>query len=530
MPITKITIQNFKGIKDRVEIPIRPITLLFGANSAGKSTMLQALLFLRELLEGRSADTDRLSTAGPSSDLGGFREFVHGRDVRNKIRIGVTLRLDADGIPDAGWQDGDQKDDLMSRELDAIREAGVELEVVWSPQDNRPYVTSYQVHLDGVLFASAEAAPGREAEIKKVNGEHPVFGPPNVEADGTEYPSDFYSMLDSTFSQCPPADEEDERSRQRIRLGAKVIPDLSLGLPIAWANPLDDADAAKWTFDLLNRAMTGVGKAVLNQLQAIRYIGPIRRIPERNFQPLRSPGEDRWSDGSGAWDLICSSETNHSWLDPKAIRSLGLGLEVEQYRYFEVPVQSCLGVMIDVVRASPNDEDHGDRIEQGVVPSEIKGFRERSRLQLVSEANGLELQPCEVGVGVSQVLPVAIGAMAPGYSMLAVEQPELHIHPAIQCNLGDLLAAQVIGNQDRALLLETHSEHLLLRLLRRIRENSEDELPPGSPPLEAEHLSVLWVEQENGEVVIKEIPVTKDGDFSEQWPKGFFEERANELF
>ncbi len=41
MPITKITIENFKGIGKRVEIPLRPITLLFGANSAGKCTILQ---------------------------------------------------------------------------------------------------------------------------------------------------------------------------------------------------------------------------------------------------------------------------------------------------------------------------------------------------------------------------------------------------------------------------------------------------------------------------------------------------------
>ena len=39
MPITEIIIENFKGVGARVEIPIRPITLLFGANSAGKSTV-----------------------------------------------------------------------------------------------------------------------------------------------------------------------------------------------------------------------------------------------------------------------------------------------------------------------------------------------------------------------------------------------------------------------------------------------------------------------------------------------------------
>lgn len=69
MPITKITIENFKGIGERVEIPLRPITLLFGANSAGKSTILQALLYLRELLERQNTDADRLMASGASIDL-----------------------------------------------------------------------------------------------------------------------------------------------------------------------------------------------------------------------------------------------------------------------------------------------------------------------------------------------------------------------------------------------------------------------------------------------------------------------------
>ena len=52
MAITSITIENFKGIGDAVTIPIRPITLLFGKNSSGKSTVLQALRYLREIYEG----------------------------------------------------------------------------------------------------------------------------------------------------------------------------------------------------------------------------------------------------------------------------------------------------------------------------------------------------------------------------------------------------------------------------------------------------------------------------------------------
>jgi predicted ATPase len=134
-------------------------------------------------------------------------------------------------------------------------------------------------------------------------------------------------------------------------------------------------------------------------------------------------------------------------------------------------------------------------------------------------------------VGISQLLPVAIGAMAPGYSVLSVEQPELHIHPAMQCKLADLLAHQVVSPQhERRLLLETHSEHLILRLLRRVRELNEGNLQPGDPEVRPEDLSILYVTSRPEGLEITELPVTEDGDFAKPWPKGFFEERAAELF
>jgi predicted ATPase len=138
--------------------------------------------------------------------------------------------------------------------------------------------------------------------------------------------------------------------------------------------------------------------------------------------------------------------------------------------------------------------------------------------------------PSDIGVGISQVLPIVIGAMAPGYSILSVEQPELHIHPAVQCRLADLLAHQTLGNDERMMLLETHSEHLILRLLRRVRELNEDNLKPGDPEVRPEDLSILYVTSRAEGLEITELPVTEDGDFDKAWPKGFFEERAAELF
>lgn len=527
--ITEITIENFKGIAGKVEIPIRPITLLFGANSAGKSTIIQALLFLRELLEGKSPDADRLMAGGATLDLGGFREFVHGRSRSNRVRIGVTIQLDDDGLPYVGWESEEPDGEPIAQELDAVRAVSVDICVEWSNENWRPYITHYQVGLDGEPFAAIRTRPGGESQLDVVNLRHPLL----VAPDSGEAASLFDELANAfnlNFVLLPILGTEDDdiRGDQCLRLGAQPVPDFGRGMSENWAYPpLSDEQrmAAKRAFDVLNRAMTGAGNVILSELRKIRYIGPIRRIPERNFQPMRSPGEDRWADGSGAWDLLLGERMDLEWFEEEPFADLGLGVVPRYQSYFEVPNRSLFGMIID--RALERGDADIDKLFPDDI-SDMDSIVRRSRVQLVREDSDLPMMPCDVGIGVSQALPVAIGAMAPGYRVLVVEQPELHIHPAIQCNLGDLLARQVVKDEGRTMLLETHSEHLILRLLRRIRETTDGTLDEATPALTPDHLSVLWVEQHEGVVAIKHIPVNPQGDFDEEWPKGFFEERFDE--
>ena len=85
MPITEISIENFKGIGSRQTIPLRPITLLFGGNSAGKSTILQALHLFKEVLKTGSSDVDKLIPGTPGLDIGGFDQYVHNHDLDKKV-------------------------------------------------------------------------------------------------------------------------------------------------------------------------------------------------------------------------------------------------------------------------------------------------------------------------------------------------------------------------------------------------------------------------------------------------------------
>lgn len=100
--ITSISIENFKGIGQRLDLNLRPLTLLFGANSAGKSTILHALHYAREVFERHNLNADQTIAGGPFVDLGGFQNFVHNQNLDSPVRISFDLNLEDTGLPDYG--------------------------------------------------------------------------------------------------------------------------------------------------------------------------------------------------------------------------------------------------------------------------------------------------------------------------------------------------------------------------------------------------------------------------------------------
>jgi hypothetical protein len=173
-----------------------------------------------------------------------------------------------------------------------------------------------------------------------------------------------------------------------------------------------------------------------------------------------------------------------------------------------------------------------------------------------------------LGSGVRVIVPVIVALTTAEAGLLSIEEPECHVHPKLQAELGDLLIQRVgwtfyanptdgpgyFDNQDDLddylsyldrfdrrnsnnhqssnTLIETHSEHLILRILRRIRETTLGKLPEGINPITKDDVAVLYVkpppEGSNEGSTVIELPVTPDGDFSKTWPDGFFEERFDE--
>ncbi|WP_275785400.1 AAA family ATPase [Pararhizobium gei] len=217
-------------------------------------------------------------------------------------------------------------------------------------------------------------------------------------------------------------------------------------------------------------------------------------------------------------------EEVNAWLGGE--ERLKTAYRLEKFQFKEVPVPSRFHQLFEA-RLSEDD-----LAELQDLYATLSG---RSEIALRDFEKGIIVAPSDVGVGISQMIPVIVGCLRNQQGILAIEQPELHVHPAIQVGLGDLFIQAVqksdsIFGPGKTLLVETHSEHIMLRLLRRIREASENEVPPGMIGLSPDDLAVIYVESTDEGVRFRPLRVDHEGDFIDRWPRGFFEERAEELF
>ncbi|MEK8121658.1 DUF3696 domain-containing protein [Methylocystis sp. IM4] len=281
---------------------------------------------------------------------------------------------------------------------------------------------------------------------------------------------------------------------------------------------------------LLSEMVLGPARLIRDHLCDMTYIGPLREIPARSYRPQVTPDEARWATGLAAWDLLYTDhkgelmkEVNEWLADETRLRT---GHRLERVEFKEIPVPSVFSQMFE---RGLTDDDIGDLQELYL------SLPLRTEIALRDFLKGVLVAPSDVGVGISQMVPVVVAALRQGSGIVAIEQPELHIHPAIQVGLGDLFIHAIRNNPNhlfasKSLLIETHSEHIMLRLLRRIREQTDNDLPPGVEGLSVEQLSVIYVEGDEQGVRFRSLAVDKDGEFRDRWPHGFFEERSGELF
>ncbi len=526
--IHSLELANFKGIASTQRIEFAPLTLLFGANSAGKSTVLQALLYLHEVVERGSADVDKTELGGSVLELGGFARLVH----RHEIGRAITLKAEF-ATPGSLARFGRSLGDFPFPDLDdEVGSAWLELTI------RVRTTTTFQGPLveRAVIGVGTDPEPlvwietgatMRESEPlnARVNLGHPLIS--EVASDFTEaweeiaVPEEVLrrSLQDEGGGEGGGAGYGtglndgsgfgDGRSLPVFALSRSrdsALPGVTEPLRVI---PFGDenkekAETTAHVRAFLEMVVVGTTGQLAASLRDAFYIGPLRTIPPRGFLYERVGRSTSWGDGLAAWDLLLSDRGNLVERTNKWLWNLGAGCQIA--------VQTLFDQSADAEELA---EHHVDRTVR--------------RLLLDTGADSLVL-PSEVGAGVSQVIPVIVAALAAGADLCMVEQPEIHVHPAVQVGLGDLfIDAAARDRGRRTLLVETHSEHLILRLLRRIRETTEERLPEGARALTADQVAVIYVERETTGVTIRQLRVDKQGEFKDRWPKGFFAERMEEL-
>jgi predicted ATPase len=140
-------------------------------------------------------------------------------------------------------------------------------------------------------------------------------------------------------------------------------------------------------------------------------------------------------------------------------------------------------------------------------------------IRIQKTANSAEVTLVDLGHGVSDLFPLLVHCCyVPEGSTLILEQPGVHLHPKAQADLADLLI-EVITERNLQILMESHSEHLLTRLQRRIAEKK----------ISQDDTALYFCRNDDGVSTIEPLDITEFGEIK-NWPENFFGDVMGDMF
>lgn len=522
-----IHIQNFKGIEGPISVPIKPVTLLFGANSAGKSSILHALHFIRGVLEDYDLDPIGSPFAGDAIDLGGFKNLLHKHEPSRKMVLAFDLDLSGTDLPEYG------ADTQLSISED-VKIARVEFVFSLDDQSAQPQIENYVVSLNGEEVAIVSPDPVHPKDGRRrlayINLTHPLLVSGSDLSRDDAAPFGFHRIL-----EIPTEEQLEDSSAYSVEYQENVISHPAFyfvrlsgfldGIP-RWKKLVTVAGDSRGdensVFDLrvITELVTGPLELLRDFLQKGRAIGPLRTIPPRRLSLSSFQLETDWYGGLAAWQCLHGEkkaaliESANAWL--AGSERLGTNYSLKAFEFKEIDREFIDAFVKDRTERTP-----------GELNKQVLAANAGVRVYLQDEINGIEVTPHDVGVGLSQLIPVVIGAVDSASNFVLIEQPELHIHPRIQVGLGDLFLAESKA-RDCVFLVETHSEALLLRIMKRIRQTADGELPAWVEPTTPDDIAIHLIQNIGNGVVLTTVELNERGDFARHWPGGFFEETLRE--
>ena len=577
MSFAALRLANFKAFGPSQRVPLRPITLVFGANSSGKSSILHALALAHHAVETGDLDTQRTSVGGESVDLGGFRQYVHRGQLDSQVEMAFEL--------DPGRVQGKLASMLGTSRVPVVDLAiggGIaykyeELSGRRDPETERVFggagLERFTLEVDGAPMLSMSARAGGELRLDRLNHAHPVFREilrgilALATTARTVREEDFDELAPVLDALAPDTTARREGLFPRIENPntEKAGTSNSL-LPVSSGRRQEDlAGAARLLLPaVLHDLVGGLSTALEDEIRRLRYLGPLRSYPPRHLAFSQHHDANWFAGGGYAWDVVRTRkdirDRVNQWLGdadhmktPYELRvrdllpadtlapQLATGLTDSVEQVLESVRQEFELELVEVGDLSGTDvaalvpslvefeaEPTSERWVQRIVEARREIIQD---LVLIDKRSNTPVSHRDVGIGVSQVLPVLVSAYASTGKLIAIEQPEIHLHPALQAELGDVFLESALGESGNRFLIETHSEHLLLRIMRRMRQTaSGEELPEGVPAVRPEDVAVLFVEPDGEHSLVREMPLNERGELVKAWPGGFFEESMREIF
>ena len=225
------------------------------------------------------------------------------------------------------------------------------------------------------------------------------------------------------------------------------------------------------------------------------YLGPIRTHPKRNFHWEGSHPKGIGKFGDKTIDALLSAR-----IDRKTIQY------DEEEKSIEEKISDWLREM---------DLAHTFLLER---TESIEGKDYEVRFQKREYSPKIALS--DMGYGLSQFLPVLVLCYyAPEGSTLILEQPGIHLHPKVQSQLADLLI-EVVNERKLQILVESHSEHLLTRIQRRIVEKQ----------IESNDVALYFCRNDGGASTIDKLDVDEESGDIKNWPENFFGDVMGDMF
>ena len=444
--IESIQIENFKCIEGSGLIEIRPITLLLGPNSSGKSSILKPLLLMKQTADSRDIQRS-VQVDGTYVSLGAFQEFVFNHNKEKEFKLTISFAPERRLL----WRGArreivrelrGKKRVYGGRPIFEVMPDIIEVEVTFVMGAYEQTVTKE------TKYTFKDKTIGKFV-IDKIRGKRGAY-------------SGFVMNKDEEMKFTP--------------LRKSKFYDMSQAPKASEYVPSYKSDKSELGYNL-SRLLNYVTRSFEIIISNIIYLGPLREEPAPLYGAASERPQDVGTAGEDAATVL--------WVGRGEKKQVELRRKVEKWMAeFE--------------------------IAQNIKLHKLGPF---FQVLLTDWNTGIRCNLTEVGFGASQLLPVIVaGYYAPVKSLMIAEQPEIHLHPKAQTLLADLFID--ISRENKKILVETHSEHLLMRLQRRIADGSID----------SDMISVYYCEPTRDGTKVRRIEVNEYGQLGEDLPKSFFEE------